>query len=217
MFRIRLSLNNYVRLVILTLTTSLISLLMTYYSFYEGIRPFIILIITLIFINKVKETGFKTSLIVVSIAYVVFIAIQTLLFIIMHYYKLIPLEIVSFSYDGYLLQLITSIFLIITSTAIKFILKEGFMFDPDRKLNKKLKYSNRLFIIILVFAFASISSLYFEAVHSKLSSIVYAISIISLLFSISLFYLSIKRDQEEAELYFSILRKEVKKDEDEIF
>jgi uncharacterized membrane protein len=180
---------------------------MTYYSFYEGARPIVIFVITLLLINKVKKIGLKTSLIIVPIAYIIFIAVQTLLFIIMNKYDLIPLDIVPFSYEGYLLQFITSIFFIILSIVLRYFLKEGFMFDPESNGNKKLRYSNKLFLIVLTLAFVIISGLYYEAMHSSLAYIVYAISIISLLFSIGLFYLSVKRDQEEAELYFSTLKK----------
>lgn len=206
-FRIRLSFNNYLKMILLTIITSTASIFMTYYSFYEGARPIVIFVITLLLINKVKKIGLKTSLIIVPIAYIIFIAVQTLLFIIMNKYDLIPLDIVPFSYEGYLLQFITSIFFILLSIVLRYFLKEGFMFDPESNGNKKLRYSNKLFLIVLTLAFVIISGLYYEAMHSSLAYIVYAISIISLLFSIGLFYLSVKRDQEEAELYFSTLKK----------
>jgi hypothetical protein len=204
----------YLRLLGLCLLLSLLSLAFKFVHVLESISPFIFMLIIVFTIRPITKIRFNMGILVGTIPYLLYGVVQTLIFVILDYLKVVSFDFKDFAFEGYIIQIIPTIIFFLLGVALKHVTGDGFIFNPDEDKGK-IKYSNGLIASVVVISTLILSGIYYEAKSSYVSNYIYGFLIISIIIAGSIFYVSYQRDKEESAIdykkYFNKAKEEVEK------
>ncbi len=208
-FRLRIQKKEYINVLILSLTLSFVSLLSRIYL--ENFSPFIPLILYLFSLKYVLNIYFRRSLFLGLLSYILFISIQTGLWLLLNRYDILPPTKISlFDYRGYFLQMFTFFVIMLICFVTRYI-KEGFSFDPDDSLYKSPYLSNKVFLMVTIISMILLSYLYYKtSISSSFSYVYYSFISITIISFIILIY-SYIRDKREATISHQISENKLKR------
>jgi hypothetical protein len=196
-FRIRFSAVKFKKMLIIGFILSIISYLLNIFSL-ESVSPIVQLIcLVVLFIFTFKEK-IKYSILVTCSSYILYGVIQGLLILLLNSYEILLIsELIPFTNKAYLLQISTSLLVIIISLHIKRY-NGGFSFIPHEPLKKIYRYSNMLLIVVTIVAISTVSYIFYYG--RNLDSFFYFLITLGsmLIASTVILLLLLKRDVEDS-------------------
>jgi hypothetical protein len=200
LFRFRLTTNNFLNAAITSISLALVSYILNKVGLTNISVPIQIIIYIILIKFLFKNRILHASLIGI-VSYILYGVIQTILLFVLDHYNIMKFsEVVPFAFKAYILQLFSFIIVLIISIRLRKT-NAGYSFVPEETfVDKKIKYSNKLFILCLSLTAIVVTGSFYEFRQSSILYTFIAFLTVISLSCIILLYISLKRDKEEAEV-----------------
>lgn len=197
LFRFRLNSNNILRAMSIGIILSIVSLILDLFHL-NNISPLIQLLVMILLVSLNFNSKLIRSILIAFTSYVLFAVVQTLFILILQYFNIVSLdELMPYTSKGYMIQFFSFVILLLISSHIRKN-RSGFSFIPEESLKNKVKYSNKIFLLLMGTSILLISGFYYEYKSSNYVLFFEIFFVAVSLVSIILLYIALKRDEEES-------------------